>query len=146
MKKEFMVVDRITKKGEYVDLTPEGAKKIKEKAKEANFTIIEGTPKTLLLDLDSWEAECRYDAMYSMLCMNFGAREKSRWKSKSGKGVHVVISLKDDLDETTRVALQAIMGSDPKREMFGIVKILNDVEEPSLLFKPPQKDTGTATT
>lgn len=69
------------------------------------------------------------------------------WKSASGNS-HVVLTLNRDLDIDKRIAMQAILGSDPMREFLNLRRVLCGAEDPIALFKPPidrketQKDNG----
>ncbi len=102
--------------------------------------LVPGTPTTLTLDIDNLESLKRLSDMKSMVHDMFGISEFETWPSKSGKGKqHVVVHLEKPLPVMTRIALQAILGSDPKRECLNAYshQVLG-IEEPCLLFKPPE--------
>lgn len=68
-------------------------------------------------------------------------REWKQWYSKSGN-VHVVVKLAEKLTEIERVALQTILGSDPKRELLNFSRVRVGIEHPILLFKPRPRKLG----
>lgn len=58
-------------------------------------------------------------------------------KSQSGNYHAVVkLNLNDWVTEPLRLAIQAALGSDWKREILGVLRWINDVETGSLLFRP----------
>lgn len=107
-----------------------------ESAKQAGFEVIETDPHTLLLDLDSPQALALYEAMLAKFGEQFCLVEKQRWRSKSGKGWHVVVRSCVFLDPYERVAMQASLGSDPVRELLAVKYIAEDIQPFSFLFKP----------
>ena len=54
----------------------------------------------------------------------------ARW-DRTANGWHVLIWVKEELEPTEIVALQAILGSDPRREAFNLMRVrsLEDVPE-----------------
>lgn len=113
-------------------ITPAAKKKYRE-----HFNVFTPYPNQLTLDYDT----SRYspDAhpclppkdLMNILEQELGAVESERWISKNG-GLHVVISCDRTLSPATRVALQAALGSDPKREILAICTL----ENPSFLNRP----------
>lgn len=57
------------------------------------------------------------------------------WRSKSGN-CHVVLTLLSELSPLERVALQAMFGSDPMREMLNFSRITCGTDDPIALFRP----------
>ena len=120
------------------NLTPEAYQEAISKAQEDGFVVVQGSPTFLLLDLDDPASEQQYNRVLPLLQQNLAAIEYERWASKSGK-LHILVQLSLPLPITTRIALQAVLGSDSVREMLSILAVSQGVEEPSLLFKPSQK-------
>lgn len=110
-----------------------------EKAKNNGMNIIKGTPTTLLLDLDQERYFHRFESMIDMVDNKFGVIKYETWPSKSGGyHKHALVHLKNELDVPTRVGLQSILGSDPRRETFNMYKYARNLTaDPSLLFQPP---------
>jgi len=107
-----------------------------DQAEQHNCDILVATPTTLLLDLDT-------DEQYRAFLRNLDVlrRETSlvvsyeELKSRSGNR-HVVVSLAEPLDITTRLLLQAVLGSDPVRELLSYLRARDNDPMPSLLFRP----------
>lgn len=90
-------------------------------ASSAGFEVERGDESsgmTLLLDLDGEDAQTRF--LYGLKILAAGSTELFReyvtcWKSKSGNW-HVLIELTSEMKLLEQIALQAILGSDNKRE------------------------------
>ena len=104
-------------------------------ARAAGFTVIQATETTLLLDLDDDVAEDIYERTLPRLASLYELCETERWRSKSGIGLHVVLSC-HALPFPERAALQACLGSDRIREGIAIRRHLDGNDNPSFLFKP----------
>lgn len=115
-----------------------------KKAEKLGCDIIRGAPDLLLLDCDDdWSEMQRtpgftdHDDLLRILDENIGIKEITTWPSKTVNHRHIMIKLAQGLPATARVALQAALGSDPKREVLAVVCRLNDgLDEPSVLFRP----------
>src|SRR5262245_55939864 len=80
------------------------------------FEVVRGNDTTLLCDLDSPAAIERFHTVYPLVEEYFGADDYESWESKSGN-MHVLVKLNGPLHVTTRLLLQAALGSDGKREL-----------------------------
>lgn len=118
-------------------LTPERFAIDMENARLAGFDVLIGDDFTLLLDLDGG-ATARLDERVLERARDlFGVESIETWTSKSGPpNQHARVKLSEPLDVATRIALQAILGSDPIRELLALARLRNGVVEPSSLFKP----------
>ncbi len=107
-----------------------------EKAESEGFEVVKGDSTHLLLDLDTVAQKDQYTALFSMFDQKYGgACEEARWLSKSGN-LHVVVKTTQEFEPMARLVLQAVLGSDPKREMLGVRRVQAGIEHFSLLFKP----------
>lgn len=106
-----------------------------ERALEAGHHVIKGDDYQLQLDLDDDQAVHRANSMMKMVSDLFGVMSVEDWRSKSGH-THRLISLEKPLPVASRIALQAALGSDPRRELLGIRGLVAGVEDPNLLFRP----------
>lgn len=108
------------------------------------FTIWQGDPTRLLLDLDDGHSLEQYQLTLPLLnqilasCGHQQYRQVATWISKSGTGTHVVLQNDGEIIPIhTRLLLQTVLGSDWKREVLGSVRVERGLEEPSYLFRPP---------
>jgi hypothetical protein len=106
-----------------------------ESARESGMDVVRSTEDRILLDLDDGASLDRYRKMLLKLRDVFDLKEVERWKSKSGVGVHVVISCRA-LPFVSRIAIAACLGSDPMREGLAVAMARDGKEEPSVLFRP----------
>lgn len=59
--------------------------------------------------------------------------------SKSGapEKKHITVTLADPISNEQRILLQALLGSDPVREMLSYIRLVNDDEHPTLFLEKP---------
>ena len=120
---------------EYDFCTPGAFEEAKHEARNKGFHVVECDDYTLLLDLDDEESKKQYSKMLPFFINLLGAKEYQRWDSKSGN-LHVIVRLPKAFPLSERLAFQAILGSDPKRELFSMIGAVNGIQNPSILFKP----------
>ncbi len=104
-------------------------------AAKEKFDVIVTDGNILLIDIDNKMQMRQYEKMMDDFSELFDLEEKERWASKDG-GTHIVVGCASYLEPRERIALQACLGSDPKREILGLKHIKNGVEEFSFLFRP----------
>jgi hypothetical protein len=107
------------------------------RARKLHWQIIEPKPNELQLDLDGARAMRLYGMQFSILRR---AGLTKRWKekiipSKKAGHVHVVITMPNSIKNLERVALQAVLGSDIKREAFNYARVKRHNKYPIVLFK-----------
>jgi hypothetical protein len=111
----------------------------KKKAAEYGCTIEYADDYTLQLDLDSPHHFNHFLAMYKLAKeLNLFQHEEGFCvrTSKGGYGKHVTLKLTEPLAIARRIALQALLGSDPRREMLSLARLDEGQERPVLLFRP----------
>lgn len=112
-----------------------------QKANKKGLVVVEATPKTLQLDFDSIHNLRLFGWQWHTLKK---ARLAQGWRaviknSKSRGHVHVYIHLPRPLPLGTRIALQAILGSDLKRELFNWIRGCTRAKFPVVLFERRKK-------
>lgn len=118
-----------------------------EEAKAQGFEVVESSPHTLLLDLDSDEAHDQLESRLGLLnkLHYHGFTLLEEWRSKSNNW-HVVINVKARLNTQTRILFELMLGSDPKRAMFSLARLYEThPNKCSLLFKPVKKSESFLT-
>lgn len=117
----------------YAQFTDEGAC---EKAEKLNCSIMYSDDMTLQLDLDSDEAlRTFYEQIELLNSLGFLWDGYDTLPSKSGN-THVLVRLPQPVPIEERIALQAMLGSDRKREMLALAGLRAGQENPVLLFRP----------
>lgn len=109
-----------------------------KQVRAAGFDVeaVIGNDELLTLDLDNDLQLAVYEENIKILQGYIEAVEIERWQSKSGKGWHVIVEIADPLTAPQRAGLQAMLGSDPKRELLGYFNVNNRDVEPFVLFRP----------
>jgi len=109
------------------------------KAKNKGLRIIEPKANELQIDLDGIRAIHTYGLQYWIL--ERGGLTKG-WKgrmsvSRSNKKthVHITITMPKNIDHFQRIALQAILGSDLRREAFNICRVTRGNKYPIVFFE-----------
>jgi hypothetical protein len=103
---------------------------------ENGFKIVMPGMTELLIDIDSEEAFNTFKERFVRLkCEERFKQATAKWKvSKSGlPHRHIIVDLKVRISTSKRIALQAILGSDPIREMLSLFRLSNGDPYPSLL-------------
>lgn len=108
---------------------------IREKENEG-YIVYQGNEFQLLLDLDTGDAIAQYQDRLPLARRLFNVTVREEWLSKSG-GLHVLLECPEALSPEARLLIQACLGSDPVREMLGLMRIMRQgIQNPSLLFRP----------
>lgn len=108
-------------------------------AKKAGLEPYAPKGNEVTLDLDVGPQLERCKELLSLIHKLWGVLGARTWASKSGlPHCHAVITLNCSISNEARVAIQAILGSDPKREALSLHRVLGGgmQEYPILLFKP----------
>ena len=94
--------------------------------------VVPESDDELQIDIDGPECLTRFNSVFPMLADKLGAFVIDRHSSRSGPPhEHITLAVNRPLSELERVALQAIAGSDPRRELFGFLRIASGVEMPT---------------
>ena len=107
-------------------------------ARHNGCEILSGDDHTLVFDLDSNYARLVFMKRASFLVEKFAMTRLVVSKSKSGN-YHAVAELDQRLpalNPVLRLAIQACMGSDWKKEMLGCLRTINYNSSDSKLFRP----------
>jgi hypothetical protein len=107
-----------------------------EKATKANLDVVIPDDRTLTLDIDTPTQPEAFFELREFL-NNFYRVEKVQYtKSKSGN-MHIYITMTDSFTPLEKIALQACLGSDPKREILSFVRAKNPApnSHASLMFE-----------
>lgn len=65
----------------------------------------------------------------------FSIDRHEAWRSAGGN-IHVMLTINRDLDLLDRIAIQAILGSDPMRELCNLRRARCNAQDPIALFRP----------
>ena len=108
-------------------------------AKREQLEIVKGDEHTLVFDLDSDHALQVFMDRVEFLRAKFGMTNLEVTRSKTQGHYHAVAILDPahpPISDVLRLAIQACLGSDWKKEMLGVLRTLNYSVGDSLLFRP----------
>lgn len=122
------------------------SEKASSKAKELGLDIIPPGPNEVQIDLDTPADIKHLNAGLKILKdKHEGYKLTQLTTSKSGNK-HVYITFDRKWEPMERIIVQACLGSDRKRELLGMMRILNNTSTmPSLLFESAAKANETIT-
>lgn len=117
---------------EYPDTTIEAL----DAAKEAGHEVLVADDLVLMLDLDTAADLTVWQRLKHRL-PDLGVKALSieSWASKSGN-THVLIRMESPLPIIHRIGLQAVLGSDRRREFLSFRDVDSKYEYPVMLFRP----------
>lgn len=109
-------------------------------ARAKNCSVVFPEPNQIQLDIDSYDRLQVYRGMFAAMGDFISIPEPEFQSSKSGGShYHVTVTFPVDLNEWQRIALQAILGSDPMRELLNALRLMLRGKSESCLFVPNQK-------
>lgn len=112
---------------------------LEEAAAARKCRIVEPKSNELFLDIDSEEqaARARAIVMNKKVRKLLGIKTTSVTPSPSGQPghYHVTVTLYDSVNEERRVFLQAVLGSDPVREILAMQRIEQGIAPVTVFFE-----------
>jgi len=115
------------------DMTSNGAK---TEAAENGLRIVEPKPNELFLDIDTDEQYARFEEAYAHMKRVLKIKTFTLGRSRRKiTGKHITVTLGFEVNATERIALQAILGSDPRRETYSFWRVQNNDPIPTLFFE-----------
>ena len=106
-------------------------------AAENNLDVVFPKPDELFLDIDNYSSSVVYEENKDIVEQSHGILGVVVTESRSGHGKkHYVVKLKRPITVVERIALQAILGSDRRREANSLRRHVIDGEtSPTLFFE-----------
>lgn len=109
-----------------------------KRAKENGLVIIEPKPNEIQIDIDGMAELTFYQQQIRVLRANL--KTAQTWTedikaSKTPGRFHITLTTHKPIDHVLRVALQAILGSDIRRECFNLCRVLNGNKYPIVFFE-----------
>jgi hypothetical protein len=107
----------------------------REKATSLGLVVVFPEPHELFVDIDSKAAMKRF-------CRAIGRLPGVTYlvrPSPSGRPgrFHIVVTMPGPVGAMERIALQAMLGSDPTRELLSWMRTLRGITQPTLFFERP---------
>lgn len=118
-----MNLDEAMRELDRTDLTPcyeafQTTEAAEAGAKRRGVVVRYPTNYELFLDFDTKEYPPKFRRLLGVVNEVWGIAQYAETGGVSGRGRHVRIQLRDPLSDTVRIPLQAMLGSDPMRELL----------------------------
>lgn len=128
---------------EEAEMAYRGDDAVFEKGERDNLRVVIPAHNELQIDLDGDAQYMHYQEMLKLFkAKGFKFTEQVN-PSKSGlPNRHVTLTLTDSIDPWQRIALQASLGSDPKRELLSAARILNGDPYPTAFLELKEDNNG----
>lgn len=105
-------------------------------AADYNLEVVLPEPYDLLIDIDNDADMKRFDRGMDVMIKHFNAQVIKSTPSRSGLPKrHLIVRLDRPVSNAERIALQAALGSDPVREILGIVRVQYNDPHPTLFLE-----------
>jgi hypothetical protein len=105
-------------------------------ATKHGLKVVVPGPRQLQLDIDTDEAYATYEKMYTRLAdLGYVCGASQRPSRSKPEGRHVTVNLSFYPTAIERIALQAIMGSDPAREAYSFFRYKSGEAIPTLFYE-----------
>lgn len=114
----------------------------RQQANVAGLRVVTPKPNELQIDIDSFHQMAVFGRNRIILERYLRIKECFIWPSPSGEEGHFhvrVVLEKPITSPLERIALQAILGSDPVRELFSYARWKRGDQEPTILFEKRRK-------
>lgn len=106
-------------------------------ARRLGLDVVYPEKDQLLLDIDSDADATWMEQMLDVLRENGAEVSVEKTTTSKSGNLHVYIRMGRDLTPIERVALQACLGSDRKRELLSVLRIWYTDRAPTVLFEKP---------
>jgi hypothetical protein len=116
---------------------PQTSEEAVKQAKANGWDVAFPTDDELQLDIDDTAAARLFDLRKSMVHRHWIIDSTTRRESKSGNSqrFHLTVKLSRKVTPLERIALQMFLGSDPKRELFSLIRTTQNDPNPTLFFE-----------
>ena len=118
----------------------------KKRASYRKIKIVIPTSRQLQIDCDGLRAFQKFAELYRMLRENGHAKGWiAKWKNSTSRGhAHITITMPRKKSLAHRIALQALLGSDLKRELFNWMRAERGSRLPVLFFEKNENEKRNA--
>jgi hypothetical protein len=108
-----------------------------EEADTNGWEVVLPRPTEVQIDIDNRDQYNLFDERYKNMSAYFCMKVVRDTPSKSGGRFkrHITVDMGMELSDAQRCAIQAVLGSDPIRELIGVMRMLLGMEHPTLFYE-----------
>jgi hypothetical protein len=103
-------------------------------AAENNLDVFIPNDRHLLIDIDRDIDRRTFERNRDLIETSYGIENISESTSRSG-GTHITVTLRDPITAIERIALQAVLGSDRRREAHSLRRWFEGELHPTIFFE-----------
>jgi len=115
-----------------------------EEARAVGCVVVEAKDRDIFIDLDSQQDQYVMEAILALFRENLQHIEVVKISRSRNGNKHAYLRASWPLTATERVLLQAVLGSDRKREALAYLRILDNAPIVSCFFEKADADSSTA--
>ncbi len=121
------------------DVTQQNKEEVEATAKSRGLIAFYPGTHEIFLDIDEGMKDPLVSVTEALNRGGFKIRALGRLVtvSQSGKGKHIYLHLSDFVNPLERIAIQAVLGSDPLKEALSLCRYRKQCEVPTVLFETP---------
>lgn len=104
-------------------------------AEDHGMAILFPAPDELFIDIDNKESLQEFRESFALLRRMYDSQAsyvKAESKTEDGEHWHIIVKLSKPVSAIERLALQAAMGSDNKRELLGYIRYKANDPKPTM--------------
>lgn len=123
---------------EAVDTYHTGSGAVYKQAAQEGLVVRAPKDNELFIDIDDENGMSEYDRNYALIAAHVGIKSAVVTPSRTKpEGKHIVVTLETTVSPLERCLLQAVLGSDRRREAHGFLRIRDNDPEPTLFLEKP---------
>jgi hypothetical protein len=103
-------------------------------AAENNLDVVLPDANQLFIDLDNYASQQEYERVIPLIQEIYGIVSVTETVSRSGN-LHRIVNLQMSVSPLERIAAQAMLGSDSRREAHSLRRLLQGERTPTLFFE-----------
>lgn len=100
------------------------------------YRVVLPEPNEVFIDIDTEDDYQLFLDQFKLILRDIGVVNKREHTSRNGlPGRHITLTMAFAMTDVERIALQSVLGSDPKRELLSMVRLIRGDKHPTLFVE-----------